>query len=215
MTYIALISSALLAIIARVFIIDVYKAPSHSMAPAILKGEHILSLQIAYGYYSDITEMTYFKSDPEAGELVVFKKNRKTFIKRVVAVPGQTIQFKNGVLSVDSDTCLTKDYAQSLNSTEYIYKIESCKKASDRLIVAPLDSKKNAPPIEQTKLAEDQFLVLSDNRSEDPANTVWDFIRSDQIVGKPFIIWLSYSSTQDFISESKGFRWNRFLTKVN
>ena len=215
MTYIVLIFSAVFAVFVRVFFVDVYKAPSQSMAPAILKGEHIISLQSAYGFYSPITEKTYFKTPPKVGELVVYEKNRKTFIKRIAAGPGQSIELKNGILSVDSRPCALASSEKTLNSPDYVYKLESCPGVSERIIISPTDSAKAPSDFELTRLSEEQYFVISDNRSTDPANVTWELIRSDEIVGKPYLIWLSYSSTQDFISESKGFRWNRFLTKVN
>jgi len=65
------------------------------------------------------------------------------------------------------------------------------------------------------KLGEKQYLVAADNRfvTESNPNPV-EIINYDQIVGKPLMIWMSYGSTQDFISNSLGIRWNRILTIV-
>ena len=214
MKYAPLFCAILFAVALRIFIISVYKAPSYSMAPEILQGEHILASQLSYGFKSDFDGKTYFASMPDVGNLVIYIKNTKTIIKRVLAKPGDTVEYQNNQLSINGKACQylpVKVY--SADSLEGVTEVcESYPEISIIRSQLPLSS--TAQTIAPTKLESGQFLVGGDHRSFDGGLQVLDIINSDQIVGKPLFVWMSYSSTQDFISPTLGMRWNRILTKL-
>lgn len=214
MKYTPLFCAILLAITLRIFFISVYKAPSYSMAPEILQGEHILASQLSYGFKSEFDGETYFASPPNVGDLVIYTKNTKAIIKRVLAKPGDTIEYQNNQLSIDGKVCqYTAVAAYETDSLENV--TESCAAYPENSIIRsqlPLSS--TAQSITPTKLESGQFLVGGDHRSFDGGLQVLDIINSDQIVGKPLFVWMSYSTTQDFISPTLGMRWNRILTKL-
>jgi signal peptidase I len=184
------------------------------MAPEILQGEHILASQLSYGYKSEFNAKTYFTSAPDIGNLVIYTKNTKSNIKRVLAKPGDTIEYQNNQLSINNKLC------QYLPLTVYANdSLENVKEICDvyleiSIIRSQLPLSLTAQSIPSTKLESGQFLVGGDHRSFDGGLQVLDIINSDQIVGKPLFVWMSYSTTQDFISPTLGMRWNRILTKL-
>jgi signal peptidase I len=214
MKYAPLFCAILFAVAIRIFFISVYKAPSNSMAPEILQGEHILASQLSFGFKSEFNTKTYFSSEPAIGNLVIYTKNTKSIIKRVLARPGDTIEYQNNQLSINGQLCQylpLKAYAS--DSLENVKEI--CDTYPENYIIRsqlPLSS--TAQRITSTKLESGQFLVGGDHRSFDGGLQVLDIINADQIVGKPLFVWMSYSTTQDFISPTLGMRWNRILTKL-
>lgn len=214
MKYTPLFCAILFALILRIFIIAVYKSPSNSMAPEIMQGEHIIASKLSYGFKSEFDGETYFATQPDVGNLVIYIKNTKTIIKRVLAKPGDTIEYQSNQLLINAKPCQylpIKVYeSDSLENVS-----EVCENYPARSIIRsllPLSS--SAQIITSTKLAEGQFLVGGDHRSFEGGLQILDIISADQIVGKPQFVWMSYSSTQDFISTTLGIRWNRILTKL-
>ncbi len=100
--------------------------------------------------------------------------------------------------------------------SEDIYFSENAKQGD--LITFQKDSKVYIKRVQ--KLDQSQVFVAGDNNEPDTNNSnnepnTPEVIMADQIIGKPLFIWMSYSTTQDFISKTSGVRWNRILTKLN
>src|SRR5213594_5150139 len=109
----------LLALFIRTFVVQAFKIPSGSMIPTLLIGDHILVSKLSYGLqwpadckfrksfppvncYSSITVVKF--GEPERGDIIVFRypeDEEKDFIKRIVGLPGDTIQIRNKVVYVN------------------------------------------------------------------------------------------------------------------
>ncbi len=91
----AILIAIVLALIIRQFIVQAFKIPSGSMKPTLLVGDHLL-----------VNKLLYRFREPERGEIVVFKfpeDRKQDFIKRIVALPGQEVALKEGVLFIDGE----------------------------------------------------------------------------------------------------------------
>ena len=196
MKYLPVIIAVVAALFLRIYIISVFKVPGQSMAPTLLAGDYILAIQS--------------HAAPALGELIVFSKNSRAFIKRVVAVENQEVEYKNGELYINDQKC-TYQSLQETDDKSFSVMDETCEGLS-RKILRPQDLAKNSVSMAKTKLLPGDFLVIGDNRSFENNLTNAEILHSDQILGKPLVIWMSYASTQDFISKTLGFRWNRILT---
>ncbi|MCC2678995.1 MAG: hypothetical protein K0R29_1571 [Pseudobdellovibrio sp.] len=208
MQYKAAAVAIIFAIICRIFLVSVYKMPSHSMAPTVLSGDFILASQVSFGFKFPVNKETYFRSTPQQGELVIFTKAGKSFVKRVVAVPGMDVEYAENQLTVNATKCRYENASELDLERESVSEICS----ETRSTIRAKDSAKSTF-VAPAKLGPNQYLVAADNRfvSESNPNPV-EIIDYDQIVGKPLMIWMSYGSTQDFISKTLGIRWNRILT---
>src|SRR2546427_5811606 len=106
----ALLAALLLALVIRTFVVQAFKIPSGSMLPTLQIGDHILVNKFVYGPRFEVP-LTQFSlgqlpglRKPRPGEVVVFiwpKDRAKDFIKRVVAVEGETIEIRNRQVYVD------------------------------------------------------------------------------------------------------------------
>ena len=204
-----IIVSVLAALVARVFFVSVYKVSTQTMAPVFLAGDYVLASQVSYGFKFPINNESYFKSSPAVGDLVVYTSAGKTYIKRVMAKAGSEIEYFHSKLSINSIQCEYLNAKQRPSGTHETLD-EKCGNLIHPVLRA-LDSA-SATIVPKTLLNEGQFLAIADNRSPDSNGVSAELVNYDQIVGKPILIWMSYTSTQDFISEANGFRWNRILT---
>ena len=109
----AIVIAMLLAFAIRVFVVQAFKIPSGSMIPTLLVGDHILVSKLSYGLQwptdcrikSGFPPITCYSSRTiipfgaiQRGDIIVFRfpeDEDKDFIKRVIGLPGDTIQMRN------------------------------------------------------------------------------------------------------------------------
>ncbi len=106
-----LLKLALFVFILRSFIVSPFNIPSESMQPRLLIGDYLLVAKWPYGYSKHSLPLSLplipgriFASQPARGDVVVFKapmSNNTDYIKRVIGLPGDVIQMRNGVLELN------------------------------------------------------------------------------------------------------------------
>jgi signal peptidase I len=96
----------------RTFVFGMFSIPSESMLPGLMVGDYLFTEKWAYGYSQasmprDIKLFPgrIFDHEPSRGDVVVFKHpiDRTDYIKRVIGLPGDTIQMKGGVLYINGE----------------------------------------------------------------------------------------------------------------
>ncbi len=211
----------IIAVIIRSFFFQPFYIPSSSMEPTLLIGDRIFVKKYSYGYSKHSFPFSppffserYFSKSPSYGDLVVFKTpsdNRTDYIKRLIGLPGDTVQFKNGKLLLNSSEVLRTEvngtfkircgsvspevnaYKETLpNGKEYIavYNKFATMQNTDEYIV-PLN----------------HFFFLGDNRdcSKDSRYlSSVGYVSSENLVGHAAIIFFS----NDTISGSVLKFWN-------
>ena len=114
-----LLIALLIAVLIRSLFFQPFYIPSSSMEPTLLVGDRIFVSKYTYGYSKHsfpfsppIIENRIFYTKPDYGDLVVFKTpsdNRTDFIKRLIGLPGDKIQFKDGNLLVNNEIVLKNE----------------------------------------------------------------------------------------------------------
>ena len=107
------IYAVLIALVIRTFAYEPFNIPSESMLPTLLVGDYLFVSKYSYGYsrYSlpwglPLFEGRIFKSEPRRGDVAVFKlpsDNSTDYIKRIVGLPGDRVQMREGILYVNGD----------------------------------------------------------------------------------------------------------------
>lgn len=107
------IQALLLALVVRTFLFQPFSIPSGSMEDTLLVGDYLLVSKYAYGYSHfsfplspDFFSGRVFGSQPERGDIVVFKlprDDRVDYIKRVIGLPGDRIQMIGGALYINGE----------------------------------------------------------------------------------------------------------------
>lgn len=140
-----------------------FRIPSSSMAPTIEKGDFILANSWAYR-----------QAAPQRGDLVVLHRGQAAdahYLKRIVAIPGDTVAIKSGQLLINGDG-VTETYLHPPRQ------------------VRPYG--REFPP---TELGPDQYFLLGDNRDNSADSRMWGPLRRDQIEAKAVYIWFSGSES--------------------
>ncbi len=101
----------LIALVLRIFLFQPFTIPSSSMRPNLMIGDYVVVSKFSYGYSKDSIPFSpplfrgrIFAGTPKRGDVIVFKtpaEDRKDLIKRLIGLPGDTIQVTGGVLSVN------------------------------------------------------------------------------------------------------------------
>ena len=120
-----LVYALIIAIFLRSLLYQPFYIPSSSMEPTLLIGDRLFVSKFAYGYSKHsfpfsppIYNNRLFFKQPQSGDLVVFKTpsdNRTDYIKRLIGMPGDTIQFKNGNILLNKKKILRKEIVESIN----------------------------------------------------------------------------------------------------
>src|SRR3984957_19785368 len=108
-----LVYAIVIALFIRTFFYEPFSIPSASMVPTLLIGDYLFVSKFSYGYsrYSMPLGLPLipgptrlFARPPQRGDVAVFKQPRDPsvdFIKRIVGLPGDTLQMKDGVLNIN------------------------------------------------------------------------------------------------------------------
>lgn len=106
-----LIKLVIVVLVFRTFVFTSFNIPSESMMPRLLVGDYLQAAKWPYGYSSaslpfglDLGDGRVFGSVPDRGDVVIFKHpvDRVDYIKRVIGLPGDTVQMVNGVLHINN-----------------------------------------------------------------------------------------------------------------
>ena len=143
------------------------KIPSESMEKTIMTGDRIFGFRLAYGINLEAFGKQFSKKykDPERFDIVIFHypdDESQLFIKRLIGLPGETIEIINGKVYIDG----------------------SEEPVDDSFVPeTPLGS------FGPYTVPEDCYFMLGDNRNNSKDSRFWDntFVRFDQIVGKAVV----------------------------
>ena len=175
----SILIALILALFIRAFIVQAYKIPSGSMVPTLLIGDYLLVNKLAYGIKNPLkNDFLYFRRLPKRQEIVVFTYplNKKLdFIKRVIGLPGDTIQIINKKVYVNGKL-LKEPYVRFTDSEIYPKEI------------SPRD---NYGPV---KVPPKHIFVMGDNRDQSYDSRFWGFVPIKYLKGKALIIYFSWDS---------------------
>ena len=230
-----LIGALIIAIFIRSLIIQPFYIPSSSMEPTLLIGDRIFVSKYTYGYSKhsfpfspNITKNRYFYKKPKQGDLVVFKTpvdNRTDYIKRLIGMPGDEIQFINGDIlinnekikrSKNSDIKIVRCGKFEFEVNSYIETLPNGVKYN--AVYNELGTLQNSPKF---KVPENHFFLLGDNRDCSKDSRYLDsvgYVNSINLVGKAQIIFFSNDTIKGsllkFWNLSNSFRLDRIFKKI-
>jgi signal peptidase I len=145
----------------RVFIAQPFIVDGASMYPTFKNGNYLI-----------VDELTYRFKAPERGSVLIFrypKDPSKTFIKRVIGLPGEIVSIKGGVVTVTSSR-----YPKGLTLDESFITMPK----SDNLSYT---------------LGQDEYFVMGDNRAQSADSRLWGPVPKGDIIGRPVLRVVPFS----------------------
>ncbi len=202
-----------IAVTIRVFAYEPFNIPSGSMKPTLLVGDYLFVSKFSYGYsrYSlpwglPWIEGRIFADQPERGDVVVFKKptdNTTDYIKRLVGLPGDTIQVINGILQINGvpvqrekvrDMTVPIQGVFSRQVTEYIETLPNGRK---HLIWEQSDQERGDNTVVYT-VPPNSYFAMGDNRDNSQDSrvaSVVGFVPFENLVGRAEFLFFSHDSS--------------------
>ena len=230
-----IIYALIIALFIRTFFFQPFYIPSSSMEPNLLIGDRLFVSKYSYGYSRHsfpfspkIYNNRVLEEQPRRGDVVVFKTpadNRTDYIKRLIGLPGDILQFINGDLYLN-DIKIKKNKIEKLknincgnevlevnyfeetlpNGVNYIaaYRKDGSMKQSDRFVVP-----------------ENHYFFLGDNRDCSKDSRFLSsvgYVNFNNLVGKAQIIFFSNDKNKGslfkFWKWSESIRLKRFFEKI-
>jgi signal peptidase I len=225
----------IIAILIRSLFLQPFYIPSSSMEPTLLVGDRLFVTKYSYGYSKHsfpfsppILNKRIIFTEPKRGDVVVFKTpadDRTDYIKRLIGLPGDKIQFINSNLYINNSEILKS----RLSNSDEIY----C--GSQKINVFTFKEKlpngkehitvylKNFPfqNSDLFTVPEDHYFYLGDNRDCSKDSRFLSsvgYVHKDNLVGKAQFIFFSSDkingSLFEFWKWNKSIRFNRFFKKI-
>jgi signal peptidase I len=187
--------------------------PTGSMNPTILEGDLIYVDKIAYDLRFPLTLYRLAKwSDPHRGDIVVcFSPDDRTrLVKRVIGLPGDTIEMKNNTLFLNGDpvayTKADPTYAASLPSElrqRSILATEDLDGSTHAVMSIPsIIAMRDFGPV---TVPPDSYFMMGDNRDISKDSRFFGFVEREQIVGRAKVVIGSLNITDKFQPRLKRF----------
>ena len=189
----SIVIAVILALFVRTFVLQAFKIPTGSMENNLLIGDHLLVNKFVFGPSETGLERAVLPiGTVKRLDVVVFKypeEPERDFIKRVIGLPGETVELRNKKVYVDGRPL----------DEPYVHFLEP---ASSSQEVTSFDVRERYGPV---KVPAEQYFVMGDNRDNSQDSRYWGFLRRDYIKGRALVIYWSYESgREDYEDESAG-----------
>ena len=227
-----LIGALIIAVLIRSLLFQPFYIPSSSMEPTLLVGDRIFVSKYTYGYSKhsfpfspNVTNERFFSKSPKRGDLVVFKTpadNRTDYIKRLIGLPGDSIQFIEGELFINKKKILRQkvENKKIIRCGNFLLEtntfIETLPNGLKHLVA--YKKKGSLQNSKIFKVPENHYFLLGDNRDCSKDSRYLDsvgYVKSLNLVGEAKIIFFSndtnISSMLKFWNINKSFRFERLF----
>ena len=225
-----LFGALIIAIIIRSLIIQPFYIPSSSMEPTLLIGDRIFVSKYSYGFSKhsfpfspNFSDNRFFSKKPEQGDLVVFKTpadNRTDYIKRLIGLPGDEIQFVEGDILINKKKILRKEtkISQAIRCGNYNLETKIFIETLPNGVkyMAAYNKNGTLQNTKKFKVPQGHYFLMGDNRDCSKDSRFLDdvgYVKNLNLVGKAKIIFFSNdtkkSSLLKFWNLRDSFRFER------
>ena len=226
----------IIAVIIRSFIIQPFYIPSSSMEPTLLVGDRLFVTKYSYGYSKhsfpfspNIFSGRYLFKEPKRGDVVVFKTpadNRTDYIKRLIGLPGDEIQFIDGDLYINNiqifKTLMESNKSVFCGRDQIKVNFYSEKLSNGIIYKAAYRNKYSYKNSDKFLVPNDHYFFLGDNRDCSKDSRFLSevgYVHKNNLVGKAQFLFFSsdyrVGSILKFWDWKNIIRFNRFFKRIN
>jgi signal peptidase I len=209
----------LIVFLLRSFLVEPFKIPSSSMVPTLLVGDFILVNKFTYGIRLPvINKKVVALGEPRRGDVIVFRFPEDAsldYIKRVVGVPGDRIEYRNKRLSINGQAVPLRQVEDYLSKERMQFSSRFVETLGvEHQILQDPDAPaglggggRSFPFAENCNynvtgltctVPPGHYFMMGDNRDNSSDSRVWGFVPDENIVGKAFFIWLNLNDLGRF-----------------
>ena len=209
---------ALVLFAVRSSLADWNDVPSGSMRPTILEGDRIFVNKLAYDLKVPFTTWHIAEwSNPQRGDIVVFYSphDGQRLVKRVVGLPGDTIELRNNALIINGQPVAYQPIAEEL-----LRDIPSAQRTGRVFATEQLPGQthavggNSAAPAMRSfapiRVAEGQYFMMGDNRDDSFDSRYWGTVARKQIVGRASAVVISLNKDNHWLP-----RWGRTFSGLD
>jgi signal peptidase I len=198
--------AVVIAVVVRTFAYEPFNIPSGSMKPTLLIGDYLFVSKFSYGYsrYSfpyglDLFEGRILADEPERGDVAVFRKppqNDQDYIKRVIGLPGDRIQVKDGLLHINGEPVKREKLGVDTDSDDAGFPRqltryrETLPNGRSHIIWEETDTG-FADSTRVHVVPEGHYFMMGDNRDHSRDSRAIGPVPLDNLIGRAEIIFLS------------------------
>ena len=168
----SIIIALILALLIRTFVIQAFKIPSGSMIPTFEIGDRIFVSKFIYGARIPFTDIRLpALRQPQRGDIIVFaspETPKKDFVKRLVALEGETVEIKGGNILINGKEI---DDPDSVKSTYYYNRGDFGKE------------------FEAVTVPRGFYFTLGDNSANSRDSRYWGFVSKKNLIGKAVLLY--------------------------
>jgi signal peptidase I len=192
-----------IVLVLRSFLVEPFQIPSASMVPTLEVGDFILVNKFTYGLRLPVVGTKVLAlGEPQRGDVMVFfpPNDKRYFIKRVIGLPGDRIEIRNKVLTINGEPAPQSLLAE-LPAGRPSYQLRK----EDLLGVEHTVRTELYKPRGRTPLGYDPdnlsltvapgyYFMMGDNRDNSSDSRFWGQVPEQNVVGKAFAIWMHWDS---------------------
>ncbi len=197
----------IIALVVRSFGAEPFNIPSGSMIPTLLVGDYLFVSKYSYGYSKHslpfsipIIPGRLFFSKPKLGDVAVFKTpsdNKTDYIKRIVGLPGDKVEVRNGLLFINNNAVLRR----RLPDTAISDKFGNLKTVQRYEVTLPNGRKHNIQETDgdrgwldntpQFEVPKNHFFAMGDNRDNSSDSRIFGPVPMKNLVGRAEFLFFS------------------------
>ena len=218
--------------VVRSFFVEAFKIPTGSMEGTLLVGDFLLVNKMVYGAEVPFTKVKLPAiRSPQRGDIIVFQwpqDRTKNFVKRIVGMPGDTLEMRNGTL-VRNGVVQREPYVvhtspdSDVTDEEFKWQLGFLLGANNPVATPPrsplaVGTLQASPGYHPTRnnwgplvVPKGNYFVLGDNRDNSLDSRYWGWVADSLVRGQPLVVYYSYNPDGavklDWITRV---RWKRF-----
>jgi signal peptidase I len=201
----------LAVLIIRSFIGQIFHVPTGSLEPTVMPGDFMVVTQYNYGLRVPVINKKILPTgEPQRGDIVVFAwpvNPKINFVKRLIGLPGDKIDYVDGVFSINGKVMPQTFDAYAMDSNDGNTTTWPVKILTENLdgiqhkIYACADLSKcpsTTADFHNLIVPANQYFMIGDNRNNSEDSRIWGFVPEENIIGKAQIIVFNWGNTIDW-----------------